>query len=685
MKVLKSSVSLILVFMMVFSASVFAADTVVNDAYFRNKNFEDKANQTGYETENGNTYMKLTSGSKAIENYIATCTPEQNIVIKFDFCLSENVASNKEVFIASVRDTNNKEFRVFRLNGTNLEYSYSFNYIKDSGIDVVPEKWHNIAIEYSMSQYVDGETTKYAKTYDVYYDGVMIADDVVDAYTDQTSNTFARITLWATTASEEAPLKIDNIQYFDGILDKSAMITFKQDAKLKNGKIVVDRNVETAKADIANALKSGVVENIYTDNTLSTLAESVKEGCVAVITTPDGKYAHQYELTTKIFEETFDGNSTHTDHLGAFVPVSEVKVGDALIYSRRPVKYSLESSQAKSLGQTDDDKYCQITNDTCVLNDAYPRITIKSTENVFPLSTDFTSEMSVYVTGNAAHGMDIRLSSGSLSLGGDNQDLDKYNYNSWNKVSVQVDFEENSVTASLFINGKYVRKLSKAGENLSCTEIRYFSHPLNTLTRKELLEIYEANDSTLPEELLGTPVQFEDAVDNIRITKGLYDASDDISILNSAYKVKDKKVYADLTNLGGFAQSFAGDKLIKIVNNDETNEVKEGTLIFVKTNSNDFWNVYTVTDATFKVLSFDKNANGTNATATFNNHTTEPALLIAAVYEDDEFITMYTAKAKDNADVVTLAKAVELEEGQTVKFMLWKSLETSVPYCGIAR
>jgi len=82
----------------------------------------------------------------------------------------------------------------------------------------------------------------------------------------------------------------------------------------------------------------------------------------------------------------------------------------------------------------------------------------------------------------------------------------------------------------------------------------------------------------------------------------------------------------------------------------------------------------------FGVVSFEKNAEGTNAVATFDTHRAEPVVLIAAIYEGDKLADVKTAYSAANSQTLTLEEDLTLQNGQTAKFMLWDSLESLKPY-----
>jgi len=82
----------------------------------------------------------------------------------------------------------------------------------------------------------------------------------------------------------------------------------------------------------------------------------------------------------------------------------------------------------------------------------------------------------------------------------------------------------------------------------------------------------------------------------------------------------------------------------------------------------------------FGVASFEKNENGTNAVAILEAHRSEPLVLIAAVYTGSELDYVKTAYSETGAQSLTLSEDLVLEQGQTVKFMLWDSYESMCPY-----
>lgn len=82
----------------------------------------------------------------------------------------------------------------------------------------------------------------------------------------------------------------------------------------------------------------------------------------------------------------------------------------------------------------------------------------------------------------------------------------------------------------------------------------------------------------------------------------------------------------------------------------------------------------------FGVVSFEKNEDGTNAVAMLEAHRSEPLVLIAAVYTGSELDYVKTAYSETGAQSLTLSEDLVLEQGQTVKFMLWDSYESMCPY-----
>ena len=267
MKVLKGSVSLILVFMMIFSASVFAADTVVNNTYYTNKSYEDvKVDGTEYIKEGDNIYRSITENTKTVHNtksVIQASQPTQNLVIKFDFRISNSAAEDKEIFIASIKGYTNKELKVFQLYGRTLRYHNEASY-ENSGITVTPDEWHSVAVEYSMKS--DGTDT-YTKTYDLYYDGAIIANDVVDKITVSTSSYINQVTLYATTASKDAPIHFDNVQFFDGALDESLtfqVLSFEKNEDGTNATAVFNKHTTQPALLIAAIYENGTYVNMYT-------------------------------------------------------------------------------------------------------------------------------------------------------------------------------------------------------------------------------------------------------------------------------------------------------------------------------------------------------------------------------------------------------------------------------------
>ena len=82
----------------------------------------------------------------------------------------------------------------------------------------------------------------------------------------------------------------------------------------------------------------------------------------------------------------------------------------------------------------------------------------------------------------------------------------------------------------------------------------------------------------------------------------------------------------------------------------------------------------------FSVTSFEKSEAGTNAVATFDTHRAESVALIAAVYEGNKLAYIKNAYAKENMQTLTLEEDLTLQNGQTVKFMLWNSFESLKPY-----
>ena len=55
-------------------------------------------------------------------------------------------------------------------------------------------------------------------------------------------------------------------------------------------------------------------------------------------------------------------------------------------------------------------------------------------------------------------------------------------------------------------------------------------------------------------------------------------------------------------------------------------------------------------------------------------------MLIAAVYTGSELDYVKTAYSETGAQSLTLSEDLVLEQGQTVKFMLWDSYESMCPY-----
>ena len=274
MKVLKSSVSLILVFMMIFSASVFADDTVVNNKYYTDKSYEEmKVDGTEYIKEASNIYRSITTAEKRVHYTSGPSkeAPTQNVVIKFDFRINSSAEKENINFYATVKTPKEEDYskynelKVFELCGTSLKYYYSFNYEKDSGITVTPGEWHSVAVEYSMKS--DATTGSYTKTYDLYYDGAIIANDVVDEYTDQTSNKIYNITLYVKTASETAPVHFDNVQFLDGALDEIMtfkVLSFEKNEAGTNAAAVFNKHTIQPALLIAAIYENGTYVNMYT-------------------------------------------------------------------------------------------------------------------------------------------------------------------------------------------------------------------------------------------------------------------------------------------------------------------------------------------------------------------------------------------------------------------------------------